>query len=44
MQEPEKILTLAEVGGMLRVIASAMVREHGAYYCMVDGKRVKVVA
>ena len=43
MQEPEIILTLAETTGLLRRIAEVVIRERGAYYCTVEGKRVKIV-
>lgn len=41
---PERVMALSECSGMLRVIATAMVREHGAYYATVDGKHTKIVA
>jgi len=43
MRQPEQTLRLSETTNMLRRIASAEIAEHGAYYCVVDGKRTKIV-
>lgn len=44
MKAPEQTIKLADTTGMLRRIAEAEIRAHGAYFCMLDGKRTKVVA
>ena len=43
MKKPEQTMKLSEVQGMLRVIATAMLKQHGVYYCMVEGKRTQIV-
>ena len=43
-QKPEQTIRLSETTNMLRRIAAAMIQKDGAYYCVVDGKRTKVVA
>lgn len=44
MKAPEQTIRLSETKNMLRRLAEAEIRVHGVYYCMVDGKRTKVVA
>ena len=44
VQAPEQILTLSQTSNLLRRFAAAHIAQDGAYYCVVDGKRTKVVA
>ena len=43
MKTPEQTVRLSDVRGIARIIAAAMLREHGEYYCMMDGKRTQIV-
>ena len=38
-----KTIKLSDCKNMLRIIAAAMIREHGFYICEINGERVKVV-
>ena len=42
-QKPEQVMQLSDTRGMLRVLATAEIRQHGRYLCMVGGKRTEVV-
>lgn len=43
MKAPEQIIKLESLKGIAYKIAEAVIRFDGVYYCMLDGKRTKVV-
>ena len=44
MTDYEQTIRLADTAGMLRIIASAKIKQDGVYYAMVDGKRTRIIA
>lgn len=42
--KPEQTVKLESLANLAYRIAKAVIEREGAYYCMIDGKRTKVVA
>ncbi|MFA5196698.1 MAG: hypothetical protein WC401_12945 [Bacteroidales bacterium] len=43
IEKPEQTLKLSECNQMMKVIAGMHLKNNGAYYCMYNGKRTKVI-
>lgn len=40
---PEQTIKLADTTGMLHRLAEFEISHHGEYFCMVDGKRTRII-
>jgi len=40
---PEQTIKLADTANMLHRLAEIEIRYHGEYFCMVDGKRTRII-
>lgn len=43
IEKPEQTIRLSETSNMLRRLATAEIDAFGVYYCIVDGKKTKVI-